>query len=454
PIYLYCATRQACDFWESKNEGGIFADVKAVDILYRTSAEPVADPEAVMARAASLEERLGTTINTFAVSDRHLGRGYALGGFRHPRSRRSENTSYVQMVAGFTAVTDFWLREFEEKKPTLVINCGKVAAVVARTLGVPYRTLAGSRFKNFHQWAHNEFFENYLVEDAFGRASSEADQTIEVPYYAHMTLRDKYMKNMSLPRLCLNSGKIGLRHAYWRLRGYEKAKGYYPMEEVRYVWRRRSDLSLLDRLCKPLSALSGKRFVYYPLHTEPETALQTLSPEYFYQLSCIAALSRDLPVGVTLAVKETFEATGRRPADFYRQIAELKNVVLLDMMELGLEVARQADAVATITGTGGFEAAVMGKPVISFGRHNQYNFLPHVSVIEDEADLRPALRTALSPEFDSAVAEEAGRKFLSAVLSVSFDLRDYDYVDLRKFQPETVADAVEALRASLAQMAQ
>ena len=67
-----------------------------------------------------------------------------------------------------------------------------------------------------------------------------------------------------------------------------------------------------------------------------------MSPEYFYQLSCIAALSRDLPAGAILVVKETLAATGRRPRDFYAQIKEFKNVVMLDIRELGLEVVRAA----------------------------------------------------------------------------------------------------------------
>ena len=104
-----------------------------------------------------------------------------------------------------------------------------------------------------------------------------------------------------------------------------KARGYYTGEELRYFIRRWRDRRALTgtRLAK-LSDMKGTRFVFYPLHTEPETALLQLSPEYFYQLSAIAALSRDLPAGVMLAVKETYEAIGRRPADFYGQIPRIQ----------------------------------------------------------------------------------------------------------------------------------
>ena len=399
-------------------------------------------------RARELEIWLGATINTLAVGDRHLGRGYALAGFNHPRSRQSEGTSYAQMVAGFVALIEFWRKEFETKAPTLVLNCGKVAALVCRKMGIPYRALTGSRYKNFHQWVHNEFFENPLLESRFRQLSKANVKTIEAPYHSHMTLRRSFVHNVSMLGVADQVKTSLLQHLSRRIRGNAKLAGYYPTEDIGYIWRRRRDMRRLKRLSKPLSTLEGRRFIYYPLHTEPETALQILSPEYFYQLSCIAALSRDLPAGVMLAVKETYEAIGRRPADFYRQIAEFKNVLILDMMELGLEVARRADGVATITGTGGFEGAVMGKPVITFGRHNQYNFLPHVSVITDEIELKDALRAALDHRANEQDAKVNGARFLQAVCEEFFDLGNYDYIHLDRFDRAIADEAIVSLEKS------
>ena len=186
-----------------------------------------------------------------------------------------------------------------------------------------------------------------------------------------------------------------------------------------------------------LESLTGLRFIFFPLHAEPEAALQGMSPEYFYQLSCIAALARDLPAGIMLAVKDTYAAVGVRPDNFYDQIRAFKNVVLLDTMILGPDVIQQAELVATITGTAGFEAAVMGKPVISFGHHNIYNFLPHVRLITDERDLKPALVQLLDPAFDHNAAQRSGARFIAAIVQESFDLGSFD---LRRRQ-EIAADA-------------
>ena len=62
------------------------------------------------------------------------------------------------------------------------------------------------------------------------------------------------------------------------------------------------------------------------------------------------------------------------------------------MLELGPDVIAASDAVVTITGTAGLEGVVMGKPVITFGQHNSYNFLEHVSVVTEESQLRGYLK--------------------------------------------------------------
>jgi hypothetical protein len=447
-IHLYVATPQESAHYERSNPG-LFATITVASALYAACREPVVDAAAVIAESQRHEAELGVTINQLSVSDRHLGRGFALGGFKHPRSRISEDTSYVQMLNGFNRVIAFWRAEFDAKQPHLLLNGGKVGNVIARSRGVPTRTLAGSRHKNLHQWVHNEYFENPAVAEAIKSIARAPDAELSAPYDSHMALRKQFVKDVALAGVTRRCCTILLRHVYWRLRGYAKAKGYYPFEEVGYIRRRRRDMLRLQRLSRPLSALERQRFVYYPLHTEPETALHTLSPEYFYQLSSIAALARDLPAGVKLAVKETYEAIGRRPTDFYRQIAEFKNVVILDMLELGLEVARKADAVVTITGTGGFEGAVLGKPVIAFGRHNQYNILDHVFTVTDETRLKDYLRQALDPAFDRAKARRDGARYLNATRSISFDLQNFHHAAVDSVEAAAIKTAYDALVSGL-----
>ena len=112
-------------------------------------------------------------------------------------------------------------------------------------------------------------------------------------------------------------------------------------------------------------------------------------------------------------------------------------------------MARAATAVATITGTGGFDAAIMGKPVISFGRHNLYNILSHVRVMTDEAKLKDDLAWALSPDFDGQEALAEGDRFLSAIVATSFNMGNFNTSDRKNFDDAAVQGAYENLLSGL-----
>lgn len=449
-LHLYCSGPQEVMFYKERDTEGLFASITDADVLLPSTLRTDLDEPSVVARARKFEARIGSTYNMLAVANRHLGRGYALGGFYHPRSRVSQNTTYLQLLHAYNETLAFWEREFREKGISLVLNGGKEAACMARALGLPCRALAGARYKNYHYWGWNEFNENPSIEIAYHNGVSVPVEGLNEPYLAHRVNRSRFLGESGFASMVKKLLMATARHSYWYVRGYKKAKGYYLRENLKYYMRQWREYNRLRKLARvKLADLKGQSFVFYPLHLEPEAALQILSPEYFYQLSSIAAISRDLPAGTLLAIKEAFGAIGRRPANFYDQIAELKNVVMLDTMELGLDVVREARAVATINGTAGFEAAVMGKPVIAFGRHNTYNFLPHVRVVTHEAKLKKYLHDALNGGIDEETARKDGLRFLQAVVASSFDMRNYDYVKLREFERQTVEDAYQSLLRSL-----
>ena len=146
----------------------------------------------------------------------------------------------------------------------------------------------------------------------------------------------RYRRENSVSGLVRRMAGHAARRIYWHLRGYEKAKGYFGSDEMRMLYRRwRDGRRMTDRRLPSISDLGDAPFVFFPLATEPEASLQQFSPEFFFQHAAIAALSRDLPAGVRLVVKETIMGVGRRPDNFYDQIGELKNVVWMNMLEPG-----------------------------------------------------------------------------------------------------------------------
>ena len=447
-LHLYCGDPQQAAYYRKRNADGLFASVNETVVLLETAVAPVTDEAALMAEARALEDRLGTTINRLTVGNRHLGRGYALGAYNFPLSRFAVESSHASIVQAFVTTLTFWENEFAEKGITLVMNGQRQAAVIARALGIPYRYMMETRYQNTQTWMHDEFDYTPAIEEAFARDDLPETPGIDVPYESHVRLSAVIMPSTTFKGMAKKVAYLTARQVYWRLRGYWKARSYRYRENVRFVYRCWSEFLRLRSMADgALADLEGKRFAYYPLHYEPERALQGISPEYFYQISSIAAVSRDLPAGVLLAVKDQFYGVAARPNDFYAQIKELKNVFMLDPLERGLNVVKAADVIVTICGTSGFEAAALGKPVIAFGRHNTYNFLPHVRTVTDEAELPRLLREALDGAGPNA--KEDGRKFLNAIAACAFDMRGYTHVDLDSFDEAAVKDSIDALEYSL-----
>lgn len=143
----------------------------------------------------------------------------------------------------------------------------------------------------------------------------------------------------------------------------------YPLSRLWHEWRRAFVARYLaqNAMFAPLSALEGERFIYFPLHYEPEASLLVSAPHETDQLAVIERLHAALPAGMRLAVKEHRPMLGRRRLDFYKRLAGLPKVTLISPFVESFAMIARADLTATITGSAGMEAVLLGKPVLFFG---------------------------------------------------------------------------------------
>lgn len=116
-------------------------------------------------------------------------------------------------------------------------------------------------------------------------------------------------------------------------------------------------------------------YVYVPLNYQPECTTSPLGGVYADQILMIETLAAALPKGWRLYVKEhPYQWLPRglnyfsyRYEGFYRQIADIPNVSLVPFSMNSYVLTDHARAVATVTGTPGFEALLRGKPTLLFG---------------------------------------------------------------------------------------
>jgi hypothetical protein len=429
-----------------------FDSVGRIPFLYNGLKLENGEGEKLIYKAKEYEDKFKYPFNYFFMIDRHLGKGFSLGGFRHPRSSYSENISYEEGLKGLIREINFWEDEVDSKDIDFFINPSKQLVSILNYRNIDSRGIAESRFKNYRYWTFDEFYGSPLIEKEFQGIQDGTSMKIEDAYHHHLINREVVKKRIKLASTLKNMGLEVLRRVYGLMRGYQKAKGYLLKDNMMYYWQERADYNWLKensiQNIEEVKALR-KKIVFFGLHVEPEVSLQQISPLDFSQLYCIANIARDLPPDCLLVVKENFMGMGRRPKDFYKQINVFKNVVMIDPQLKGVNIVRESDMVVTITGTIGFEGAVMGKPVISIGRNNMYNFLDHVYCVKNNEDLAGHIREALHEKFDKEKAKIDGSKFLQSVLNVSYNLEKESLYDQDGFSNEALMDSIDKLEASL-----
>lgn len=164
------------------------------------------------------------------------------------------------------------------------------------------------------------------------------------------------------------------------------------------------------------------RFIFYPLHFEPEVSLQVLGKPYQNQIEVIRNLAMAAPVNMKIVVKEHPRSLGFRPFSYYKKLFEIPNVYIVNPFLNSHEIIPYSTIVAVITGTIGFEAAILKKPVLTFGLA-PYNLLPD-SMVRKITNLNDIGSTIVTTLKEYQFNREALDQYIAAFMqdSVAVDL--------------------------------
>jgi hypothetical protein len=131
------------------------------------------------------------------------------------------------------------------------------------------------------------------------------------------------------------------------------------------------------------------------LHRQPEASIDVLGWRTRDQKELVARVAQSLPAGTTLAVKEHVNALGDRPAQYLKQLASVDGVRLVNPFANTWEWIRSADLVVTVSGTAGYEAGLLGKPVVTTAPMF-FGALPTVNCSSGFVDLQRTVQGALA----------------------------------------------------------
>lgn len=172
-----------------------------------------------------------------------------------------------------------------------------------------------------------------------------------------------------------------------------------PKEMMRFFWRTENTKRKLYGVNKYFKQpKKGEAYVYFPLHLIPEASTVIKAPYYVNEMHIIESISKSLPIGWKLYVKEHQSMLGEREVTFYQKVNQLPNckMVQLDYYKDPKPWMVNSRGVITITGTSAYEAVMLGKRAIVFGDAS-FNVIEGISRVSSYENLYDIIRSLDAP---------------------------------------------------------
>lgn len=333
--------------------------VFSTDILERSLGH---EPD--IAYLISREAKYGISLQRMIASERHL--------IKLPYRRL---LSVIELT--FRRLESF----FEEDRPDFVfsesVSCltSYIYLALARAYDVPFWQAMSARMDNrlaftdrgLQQWQ----LTTARFEDIQARGLTADEREQAEGFIAEFRRRPSRPSHMKL-RQELKAGSRKDAEILWslatrRLRDEHNPTLSSPMSAVASRAGRIVRAQVAEHAGIFERPVSGESYVLYPIHFQPEATTLVQAPYYLDQAALIEDIVKSLPIGYRLYVKEHFTNRGRRPIGFYRRIKKAPGVRLLGPDEDSWKLLAGASAIATITGSMGWEGLLMAKPVVTFG---------------------------------------------------------------------------------------
>jgi len=407
----------------------------------------IPEPDELARQVNEFENRLGIHLTELIRTDRHVGMGFVTGA-------KFSRSQYIALLGDHSRTLDMTLRLcqyfetlFSTYQPiAMMMRSGMLPTAclisVGEKMGVPMRALIPSRRGKMFYWASDKFawpdnldakfkaqFAHLLAQSDDDKATQpETEQLVKIaPPARAQIVFSEIGKRARVRHMLTELLKVTYRMLRDGQRRHQRVYGKYIYRDVmasvveRHFWTRRT---LRETPLFP-SLPANFPFVFYPLSREPEATLMVESPTCDNQLSFIDWLSKTVPSGCYIIVKEHPAATSPRPTGFWEQVHKYPNVRVAATLEDSADIIPRAATVAVINSTAGIQAALIGKPVITFSPYFIGRAMPHVLYANSFEATRQAFLTIQGNDFvDKATRMIAAQAYLEAVEIGEFPLND------------------------------
>jgi hypothetical protein len=372
----------------------------------------------------------------------------------------------------FVTCAEYYERVLDATKPEVVLFEGpngftdKVLFAVATARGIPALNFQGGLTERKVMLSYGPQFRNLLFEKLFSdneRLPAEAVVMARDYITSLRTFAVKeayYTRNMGrrsswsfgsgvhlITKLArgavrtvrpLSSEEQRWRHLMWMTDNMHR-----PLHSIE---RRRNEHYVLRNACE---SITDEDFAAFYLHFQPEATTSAQAPYFINQGSICEAIAISLPNDVLLSVKEHKASIGDRGSAYFKDLLLYPNVRLISPFVSGVELALKSRFVATVTGTVGFEAIALNKPVLIFG-DAFYDICPWVHKVknlEDLASIVPRLCALKAGNAGPEAEAEIERFFASYFASLRGDCAELATEDVESFGRDQAG--VDQIAASL-----
>lgn len=254
----------------------------------------------------------------------------------------------------------------------------------------------------------------YSLEDygIFNEVSEYCDIQDDV------VIKEEYKKNLAYMTPEVIARDLGKHPMSYYFQPLLAPKQYYEKKKILWHEQKAKYIDIYDFIDKKLTKSLGKyfqlnrynkdslrivqsvdftkKYVYFPLHLQPEMTTDVLGGKYVDQLLAIEKLSNMLPNDWYIYVKENpKQKSYMRGRYFFERLSLIPNVVFVDRTIDTYKLMESAQFVSTITGTAAWEAITGGKNALIFGR-TWFDHFPGIFRFEEIESIQEILHYRIS----------------------------------------------------------
>jgi hypothetical protein len=378
-------------------------------------------------------------INELIISDRYLGSEYVSGGIQPNTPLTKLSRTREKQLSYINGLLDFLFDFLEKENPDIIFSPAVASAPtlalakVAKYLNINFSVINATRFQKLFILDSSPYLDAPVIKELFF-AAKENNKLISEHIDAARISLSEFRKKPSPPEywdywksFIKNPPKLNdtlsLFYRTLQKRKPEVLVYPYPFSRLRIEWRRYFSYikyKLSSKLFISHEDVKDTKYIYYPLHYDPECVTMVLAPNYTNQLALIERLSNAIPFDSILAVKEHIPMIGNRPSGFYEKIKSYPNVKLISPFADGMQMIKNARLTVVITGTAAFEAFLLQKPALCLGKMHYHAVDEGFVYCDNIKDLSQKIREA----FDCKPAtDETITTYLACLLKESFEFK-------------------------------